>query len=270
MAESQAVRAIRALRLLRDHRKEMRGDEYRDRIIQQAVGSQRGTDVLQSTNAWGLNTIHLLLRAGLIVAKHRQDGLMDATTFKEKLSGGGPYALSNFHFSVSPTLTNVQEALGTHSLTDLEKRAMGDTIAVAPVFGIPRNTHFLRRDVFVVMPFAPEMKIYYDEAIVPVCQQLGLFASRADDFFTNNAVMADVWGAIFSASMIIADCTGRNVNVFYELGMAHTIGKPTIIVSQDEADIPFDVRQFRYVVYDSVEDLRQKLKPAVAKLMEVV
>jgi hypothetical protein len=41
--------------------------------------------------------------------------------------------------------------------------------------------------------------------------------------------MWDVWNSIYSSSIIIADCTGRNPNVFYELGIAHTLGKPVIL-----------------------------------------
>ena len=73
---------------------------------------------------------------------------------------------------------------------------------------------------------------------------------RGDDFFTVNSVMQDVWSAICAARIVIAECTGRNPNVFYEIGMAHTIGKPIIFVTQNSEDVPFDIRHIRYIKYD--------------------
>ena len=57
--------------------------------------------------------------------------------------------------------------------------------------------------------------------------------------------MADVWGAIKGAKVIVADCTDRDPNVFYEIGIAHVIGKPVILLSQTPEDVPFDVSQTR-------------------------
>jgi len=73
---------------------------------------------------------------------------------------------------------------------------------------------------------------------------------RADDFFGARSIMSDVWLAINDAQLIIADCTGRNPNVFYEIGIAHTIGKPTILLTQTLDDIPFDLQHLRCIVYD--------------------
>jgi hypothetical protein len=69
-------------------------------------------------------------------------------------------------------------------------------------------------------------------------------------FFLQGRVIEDIWVAINSAKVIIADCTGRNPNVFYELGMAHTIGKEVVLITQDIDDIPFDVRHIRFIVYE--------------------
>jgi hypothetical protein len=62
--------------------------------------------------------------------------------------------------------------------------------------------------------------------------------------------MGDVWSAINAAIFLIADCTGRNPNVFYEIGIAHAIGKQTILISQTIDDVPFDLRHLRIVVYE--------------------
>jgi hypothetical protein len=74
--------------------------------------------------------------------------------------------------------------------------------------------------------------------------------TRADDFFTAHEVITDVWTAIIGARIIIADCTGRNPNVFYEIGMAHVAGKPVVPITQRNADVPFDLRHIRYLLYE--------------------
>jgi nucleoside 2-deoxyribosyltransferase len=65
--------------------------------------------------------------------------------------------------------------------------------------------------------------------------------------------ISDVWDAINHAQVLIADCTDRNPNVFYELGVAHTLGKPVIQIAQSKDDIPFDVRHMRTIIYDSTQ-----------------
>lgn len=61
--------------------------------------------------------------------------------------------------------------------------------------------------------------------------------------------MEDVWLAIGEAEIIIADCTGRNPNVFYEVGLAHALSKETILITRDLDDIPFDLRHLRIIAY---------------------
>jgi hypothetical protein len=103
--------------------------------------------------------------------------------------------------------------------------------------------------VFVLMPFDPKLKPVYDDHIASVVEDLSLEIGRADDFFTNGHIMGEVWAAINQASIIIADCTGRNPNVFYEIGIAHALGKETILITQSMEDIPFDLRHLRVIEY---------------------
>jgi hypothetical protein len=62
--------------------------------------------------------------------------------------------------------------------------------------------------------------------------------------------MQDIWLAIQRADVIIADVTGRNPNVFYELGIAHTLGRRSLILSQRSSDIPFDISAMRHLTYE--------------------
>lgn len=104
-------------------------------------------------------------------------------------------------------------------------------------------------DIFVLMPFAPELKPIYEDHILRVASKLGLEARRADDFFSVTPVMRDIWNALNAARVVVAECTGRNANVFYEIGLAHVIGVPVVLITQSADDVPSDLRHFRYIQY---------------------
>ena len=100
---------------------------------------------------------------------------------------------------------------------------------------------------------------------------MGVTVRRADDFFTAHSVVQDIWKAIVSARLIVADCTDRNPNVFYEIGLAHTIGKSTILLTQREEDIPFDLQQRRYIAYQftppGMKEFEIKFKETVQNVL---
>jgi hypothetical protein len=88
------------------------------------------------------------------------------------------------------------------------------------------------------MPFNADLQGVYEDHIKSVDTNIGLKVARADDFFSTSAIMKDVWTAICKSRVIIADCTGRNPNVFYEIGLAHTVGKPVVLITQNKEDVP--------------------------------
>jgi hypothetical protein len=116
------------------------------------------------------------------------------------------------------------------------------------IFGQPDKKYTY--DLFMLMPFAPELKPIYDDHIKKVAYSLSLSITRADDFFSPTVIMQDIWSAIFHTSILIADCTGKNPNVFYEIGIAHALNKPVILITQNPDDVPFDLRHRRYIHYD--------------------
>ena len=117
---------------------------------------------------------------------------------------------------------------------------------------------------FVIMPFTPDWSArVYSRVIRPILEGCGLEVIRADDMFGHD-IMEDIWRGINESLVVLADVTGRNANVFYELGIAHTLGKRTIILTQDDRDVPFDIARYRYIRYaDNLDgyDLLQKQLP---------
>ena len=165
------------------------------------------------------------------------------------LDSDPPRPTNDIKLKVSPRWAHIQEALGI-SLGSLAVLQSPRARIVEPHIFPESSPGQDYSDVFVIMPFNKGMRPIYDDHILSVCQELSLSVGRADDFFKAHAVMADVWGAIQHAKVILADCTGRNPNVFYEMGIAHVLGKPVVLVSQNERDIPFDIRSIRYILYE--------------------
>ena len=119
------------------------------------------------------------------------------------------------------------------SLTTLEPLSPQSrkSIVVNPIFENPKGDN-LRADVFVIMPFRLDLQPAYD-AIRLAASALGLSIKRGDEDHGAHAIISDIWDAVVHARVIVADLTGCNANVFYEIGMAHTLGKKVILVSQD-------------------------------------
>ena len=67
----------------------------------------------------------------------------------------------------------------------------------------------------------------------------------------NTSIIDDICNSILGADVVVADCTGQNPNVFYELGIAHTLGKDVILLTQSIDDIPFDISHLRFIEYEN-------------------
>lgn len=104
---------------------------------------------------------------------------------------------------------------------------------------------------FVMMPFAPPLGDYYDKIYAPAIEKAGLRAVRADaSIFGAGRIMDQIWDGINAAKVLVAELTSKNPNVFYELGLAHALQKPVVLVSSNEDDVPFDLQHIRVIYYD--------------------
>jgi hypothetical protein len=101
-----------------------------------------------------------------------------------------------------------------------------------------------------MMPFKQPFDAYFNEIYRPALESAGFTVGRADDLYIPRPVMLDVQESILSADLLLCEMSGRNPNVFYELGLAHAIGKPVILVSRSDDDIPFDLRHVRVLTYE--------------------
>lgn len=107
---------------------------------------------------------------------------------------------------------------------------------------------------FVMMPFAAPLGDYYIKIYKPAIEKAGLRPVRADaDIFGTGKIIDQIWAGINAAKVLVAELTTRNPNVFYELGLAHALEKPVVLVSSNEADIPFDLKHIRVIYYDMTD-----------------
>ena len=95
---------------------------------------------------------------------------------------------------------------------------------------------------------------------------------RADDIYDNQSIIEDIWKSINEASVIVSELTTRNANVFYETGIAHTIGKEVILITQTMDDVPFDLRHIRCITYKNtprgIKKLRESLKSTIETILK--
>jgi len=99
------------------------------------------------------------------------------------------------------------------------------------------------------MPFAAALDEVYYEVIKPTLQGVGLVCQRLDELPDPTHITSDIVNYIEGADLIIADLTNANPNVFYELAVAHSLNKPTVMIVQDIEAVPFDLQDYRVITY---------------------
>lgn len=182
---------------------------------------------------------HPRLLRSLSFGDEDYDGL--ALTFIRKMIGPNDENLRTVQDYVSKKCTASGEMIS--SMDD-----GGRKIVFSPnIFSVPSETidHNL---ISVMMPFSAELSPVY-EAIKQASGNSGFECKRADDIWDHSTVIQDVFSLIFKSFIVVCDFTGKNPNVFYEVGIAHTLGKHVVPITQSANDIPFDLKHHRYLTY---------------------
>ena len=122
------------------------------------------------------------------------------------------------------------------------RRFGGETLNIPPMDCTKDNL------VVAMMPFNAGFREVY-ETIIAAAADAGMECQRADDIWRHDVVMDEVVQMIAEGKIIVCDISGRNANVFYETGIAHCLGKSVILITQSDADVPFDLMHRRYLTY---------------------
>ncbi len=165
-------------------------------------------------------------------------------------------------------ISQIAEKCIDEEVVNIEKLAR--IVKINPVF---QRREFLldEKMVFVLSPFEEPFDTIYSDHIRPAIEKIdGFRCLRADDICDNRPIIEDVWQYINEARMLVAELTGRNPNVFYEVGIAHTVGKEVILLTQSIEDVPFDLRHLRCIVYEDtpmgVQNLEDNLKSTILNI----
>jgi hypothetical protein len=143
-------------------------------------------------------------------------------------------------------------------------------LLVSPkVFAIPR-IEIDPNLISVMMPFSREFDAVY-ASIQSACQSVGLRCERADDLWEESTIIQDVFNLIFRSAVVVVDLSGRNSNVLYETGIAHTLGRPVVPISQNTGALPFDLAHHRTLHYlpneQGLGEMRMRLERRLRSLM---
>ncbi|MCC6006124.1 MAG: hypothetical protein JJU40_00420 [Rhodobacteraceae bacterium] len=122
---------------------------------------------------------------------------------------------------------------------------------------------------FVLMPFDKSFDDIYQLGIKAVCSELSIVAERVDEQFYNETMLERIYRQIENADFIIADMSGKNPNVFYEVGYAHAKKKMCALITKESGDIPFDLRHHAHIIYGgNIVDLKDGLRPRLQWMKE--
>lgn len=120
----------------------------------------------------------------------------------------------------------------------------------------------LKPFAFVLMPFDKAFDDVYHYGIKQCCNEVGIVAERVDEQFYSESMLERIYRQIDNADLIIADMSGRNPNVFYEVGYAHAKTKNCALLTQKKEDIPFDLQHHFHIIYDGkIGTLKEQLLP---------
>jgi hypothetical protein len=107
---------------------------------------------------------------------------------------------------------------------------------------------------FFIMPFRKELNYFYLYTQQYLNEKHKIHVERGDHKILTQPLMEKISRQITTSDFVVADITGGNPNVFYELGIAHTLKKPVIFITQDEAkDVPVDIRPYEFIKYSLAE-----------------
>lgn len=129
------------------------------------------------------------------------------------------------------------------------------------------------KQAFMVMPFSDDIvRQAYEHCIKPIFKEKGIEIRKADEIFSTNPVYDDIVQEIQRAQIIVVDISGKNPNVFYELGIAHTLKQnQTIILTHDEyKGMPFDIAHFRIIHYDNTIEGSTRLKDTISHTIDFI
>jgi len=118
--------------------------------------------------------------------------------------------------------------------------------------------------VFVLMPFSTEFRSLYRKGIKAACESIGVVCERVDEQIFTESILGTVYTQIAKGDVIVAEMTRCNPNVFYEVGYAHALNKPVLLLTRNAKGIPFDLKHYPHIIHDgNTATLRKELEKRI-------
>lgn len=242
-------------------------DEHIDDIylaLKKALGYFKPTDRIAIELTGGKKTMGIQLSNAVAALRHNQKMSVDVVyiDYDEYMPKyRKPVPETSRLLIIGDPPASAQNVFGNVEEISSETRE----IVVNPIFN-GRGYPLIQNLVFVLMPFSETWSDRIWKIIKSECEDYKFRAVRADEL-SGEIIMEDVWKGILQARVIVADVTNKNANVLYELGIAHTIGKRCIILTQNVKDIPFDLNRYRLIIYEDNSDGYEKLVTGLRKML---
>ena len=130
-----------------------------------------------------------------------------------------------------------------------------------------------KQSCFIIMPFDKEFKKVYDECIKPLVEEkLGMDCIRIDEWPScKKTVIDNIKTNIGQCLFAIADLSLDKPNVYYEVGLAHAIGKDVVFIKNKQLGdlkLPFDISPWHAFVYDKDATDYEKLFERIVKMIQ--
>lgn len=159
------------------------------------------------------------------------------------LENAGRWGIDNFEFYRTHWAVKDVDAYAA-----LWGTVSGSAMPGPKAFRLPTDKPQSQDLVAVMMPFEARFTPVY-QALRGAAADAGMRCQRADDIWKNEHILDDVLELIWTARVVVSDLTDRNANVFYETGIAHTIGRDVVLTTQSMEHVPFDLRSIRALAY---------------------
>ena len=124
---------------------------------------------------------------------------------------------------------------------------------------------------FIVMQFSPPYNELYEDVISKICEEeYKITAVRSDEIYGPGIILSDIEKQIIESKLIIAEITPANPNVYYEIGFARALKKPTILIAEKGTELPFDVSPFRVLFYENSIPGKKNIEKALRKHLKAI
>lgn len=154
-----------------------------------------------------------------------------------------------------------------HLLLDGNENSFSGAEGFLSRMGINSNIEPQKKTVFILTPMNPEYQKDY-EWIKEGFSKHNYICTRGDDINVNENLLSHIIGEMLASTFVVANISGRNPNVFYELGIAHALGKDIVLVTRSANDITFDLSSSQVVVYNKKDDLLKGIDKWLVSTLE--